>query len=111
MKQTAKTYIAFMDNMPETIYSKKYPSPICFKIGKSNDPKRRLITLKTANPFIKSFKVYDFDCESYLHEELKQYNINKEWFCVPNKYKSIHVKRWIYKYICRERTNQHNKNT
>ena len=100
-----------MDNMPETIYSKKYPSPICFKIGKSNDPKRRLITLKTANPFIKSFKVYDFDCESYLHEELKQYNINKEWFCVPNKYKSIHVKRWIYKYICRERANQHNKNT
>lgn len=69
------TYVAFMNGFPE--YSKLY-----FKIGKSINYKERLRQLRTANPFIKSILLQDFDCEYFLHFHLKKYKVKNEWFCI-----------------------------
>ena len=71
----SSTYIAFMDNLPE--YSKLY-----VKIGRSIGFNERLRALKNANPFIKTILIHEFDCEYFLHCNLKKYNIKNEWFCI-----------------------------
>ena len=72
------TYIAIMDAMPN--YDKLY-----FKIGKTINFKERQRQLKTANPFIKTILLQDFDCEYFLHQKLKENKYKNEWYSIESK--------------------------
>ena len=74
----SSTYIIFMDNLPE--YNKLY-----FKIGRSINVMERLRQLRTGNPFIKTILIQDFDCEYFLHQHLRKYRVQKEWFCIDTE--------------------------
>ncbi len=73
----SQTYIVIMDNLPN--YQELY-----FKIGKSINFTERIRQIQTANPFIKTILLFDFDCENYLHYSLKEYKIKNEWFRINN---------------------------
>ena len=53
------------------------------KIGKSTNPKQRVSNFKTIEPNIKLIYYTNKYTEKQLHETLKEYNIIREWFCVP----------------------------
>ena len=92
----SSTYIAFMDGLPE--YQKLY-----FKIGKSINYNERFRQLKTSNPFIKTILLQDFDCEYFLHSNLKDYKVKNEWFCINEvstpKEVAIIIRFLILKYL------------
>lgn len=92
----SSTYIVFMDGLPE--YSKLY-----FKIGKSINCEERLRQLKTSNPFIKTTLLHHFDCEYFLQNELKEYKIKNEWFCIDEATKvsdvAIMIRPFITKFL------------
>lgn len=50
------------------------------KIGKSIDPKKREIDMKTANPSIKLFAICNKDIEDILHIQYNSYRYKGEWF-------------------------------
>ena len=88
MKQTAQmkkirrdsvtqstTYITIMDGLPN--YERLY-----FKVGKTINTDERFRQIRTANPFIKTILLIDFDCEYYLHKSLQKYHLTNEWFSV-----------------------------
>lgn len=83
------TYIIFMTNG-------------FFKIGKSNNPKKRIATLKTANPMIvESVIILPSNHEDYLHSCFHKFRINREWFLFgynDNVMLSDHIE-FIYKMI------------
>lgn len=56
-----------------------------YKIGKSKDPKRRLQSLKTANPHVKLVAYGDGVKEKVLHNKYDNKRINGEWFRLNNK--------------------------
>ena len=85
----SSTYIIFMDNLPK--YDKLY-----FKIGRSINVTERLRQLQTGNPFIKSILILDFDCEYFLHQYLRKYKVQKEWFCIDAEKNPQNV---VYNYI------------
>lgn len=53
------------------------------KIGRSIDPKRRLVDLQTGNPFkltlIRTLNEKDFE-ESALHKKFNRFRVRGEWF-------------------------------
>jgi hypothetical protein len=55
-----------------------------FKIGKTISLEWRLRQLQTANPIIGTVSTIPFDCEKYLHINLKAYKVRKEWFCMKD---------------------------
>lgn len=57
------------------MYDGKY-----FKIGKTRNIKKRLLSIKTNNPDIKLLCLADYDCENYLHSKYKKYRHKGEWF-------------------------------
>jgi hypothetical protein len=71
------TYIVFMDAVNN--FDKLY-----FKIGKTISLEWRLRQLQTANPIIGTVSTIPFDCEKYLHINLKAYKVRKEWFCMKD---------------------------
>jgi hypothetical protein len=83
------TYIIFMTNG-------------FFKIGKSNNPKKRIATLKTANPMIaESFIILPENHENYLHLCFSKFRINREWFLFGYNDKTMlteHIE-FIYKMV------------
>ena len=74
----SKTYVAVMNALPN--YEKLY-----FKIGKTINHKSRFRQLRTANPFIKTILLHNFDCEYYLHKCFKDYHLINEWFVMESK--------------------------
>jgi len=55
-----------------------------YKIGKSDNPKRRYDVLKTANPFIELIGVNQIN-EKDLHKKYSKYRYTGEWFEFPDK--------------------------
>ena len=55
------------------------------KIGYSQDPKKRVGELKTANPKVKllTFKKGSMDLEGKLHSYFNKYHQQREWFAFP----------------------------
>lgn len=51
-----------------------------YKIGRSVNPAKRLLELKTASPNIKLIKETEFVAEKYFHELFYSSNIGGEWF-------------------------------
>ena len=51
-----------------------------YKIGKSNNPKRREKTLQSEEPNILIVKTWDKDIERLLHESYKEFRLRGEWF-------------------------------
>jgi hypothetical protein len=51
-----------------------------YKIGRSNNPKKRILALKTASPNIKLLKENEFIAEKYFHELFCESNVGGEWF-------------------------------
>lgn len=70
------------------VIGSRYKDDAILKIGVSNDPEKRLKTLQTSNPFklrllllSKRFNKADaFKAEKMLHELMKDYRLNGEWF-------------------------------
>lgn len=59
------------------------------KIGKANDVAKRLKSLQTGTPvelhLMASIPASDpLALESKIHDQLKHYRINGEWFAIPN---------------------------
>jgi hypothetical protein len=76
-KKITSTYVAMMDNYPKH-------DELYFKIGKSVSIDTRIRQIISCNPFVKTILVHNFDCERYLHNELSEYKIKNEWFCIPD---------------------------
>jgi hypothetical protein len=51
-----------------------------YKIGRSINPNKRLLELKTASPNIKLIKECEFIAEKFLHELFCSSNVGGEWF-------------------------------
>lgn len=51
-----------------------------FKIGKSKDPKKRLQSLKTANPRCQLVCYSNLVPEKFFHDIFKASNVDREWF-------------------------------
>ncbi len=56
------------------------------KIGRSNDPEKRLLMFKTSNPFIKLIGISGVK-ESYLHTKYDKFRFSGEWFEFPREVK------------------------
>ena len=56
-----------------------------YKIGKSNNPIKRLKTLRTANPTVKLICFGKKKSESTLHLMFKRYLVGGEWFDLPRR--------------------------
>jgi hypothetical protein len=61
-----KTYLMFDGNL--------------YKIGKSNNPEKRLKQLKTANPNIQLLAITEKITEDFLHNQFNEYRVTGEWF-------------------------------
>ena len=55
------------------------------KIGKSENPIKRLATIKNANPFAELFFYSDKFTEKELHEKFKDKRVMLEWFNLDKK--------------------------
>lgn len=53
-----------------------------YKIGKSNDVKRRFRELSTANINLVLVEVIPEDKEKFLHKLFHSKNVLREWFCL-----------------------------
>jgi len=56
------------------------------KIGKSNNPLKRLETIKTGNPFVKLIGVSEIK-EQELHKTYAEFRFSGEWFDFPENIK------------------------
>lgn len=61
-----KTYLAFDNNL--------------YKIGRSNNPEKRVSELKTANPSIRLIFYGNGDKEKILHQMFENCRVAREWF-------------------------------
>jgi len=59
------------------MYDGKY-----FKIGKSNNPEKRLSQIKTANPDCMILKTSNKNIEEYLHKKYIKHRYKGEWFWI-----------------------------
>jgi len=74
--------------------NKHYYRQMLFKIGKSINPKSRLISYNTGAAMMDDemfyiAKIATFDCsalEKLLHQALEKYHHRKEWFHIPHKH-------------------------
>ena len=51
-----------------------------YKIGKSENPNRRIESMKTGNPYIKLIGIIDGDIEKMLHKKYNHKKVIREWF-------------------------------
>jgi len=56
-----------------------------YKIGRTNDLKRRIKQYETHNPIIELICSIDCDCEYYLHYRFKDKVIKNEWFLLTDE--------------------------
>ena len=71
MNDTMNTYLAKDD---------KY-----YKIGKSNNPIRRIDGMKTSNPSIRLIGLINKDIEKELHFKYKHKKVIREWYDLSNE--------------------------
>jgi hypothetical protein len=67
------------------------------KIGKSNNPQKRYLSIRNANPFAELFFYSDKYTEKELHEKFKDKRVMLEWFSL-DKYDLFSITK-SYKYI------------
>lgn len=83
-------------DMQEYLYvlsSKRYYRSHMFKIGKTTNPKQRLVSYNTGTVFDEDqmfylYKIPTFDCgslEKLIHKALTNYHFRKEWYQIPQK--------------------------
>lgn len=67
------------------------------KIGQSNNPTRRFLAIRNANPYAELFFITEEFSESFLHEKFKHKRVLGEWFNL-DKFEILEITK-SYKFI------------
>ena len=94
----AQAYIMNKEDAPEpNTYIVLDINTHLYKIGKAVDVERRLSGLKCSNPGLQLIAYTEQNVETELHRKLKEYNIFREWFNIPEDLLQNIIKKYDFK--------------